>query len=190
MALRIYTRTGDDGTTGLIGGQRVGKDDPRVAAYGTVDELNALLGSARAEQPPAEVEAVLAAIQDQLFVLGSDLATPVDQAVRTAPIAAAQVEALEREIDRFEAELPRLTSFILPGGTRLAATLHQARAICRRAEREVVALSRRQELRGAALVYLNRLSDLLFVLARFANHRAGATEVRWNAPRSEGPAGR
>ena len=179
MALRIYTRTGDDGTTGLIGGQRVAKDNLRVAAYGTVDELNALLGVARAEAPPADLDQVLARIQDQLFVLGCGLATPPDKEAPTPRIETAGVETLERDIDRFEAELPPLSNFILPGGSRTAAALHHARTVCRRAERELVALGRLQEVGREALVYLNRLSDLLFVMARLANHRAGCAEILW-----------
>jgi cob(I)alamin adenosyltransferase len=185
--MRIYTRRGDDGTTGLFGGPRVGKDDLRVSAYGDVDELNSALGVARCdlqENPRlADLDAFCARLQSELFDLGAELATPdVEGAPRAVPQTKAEdVARLEREIDRLEAELPELRSFILPGGTRAAASLHLCRTICRRAERLTVALSRHAQLSAEALAYLNRLSDLLFVMARAANHRGGGGEVQWVA---------
>jgi cob(I)alamin adenosyltransferase len=189
MASQIYTRTGDKGETGLFGGERVGKDDLRVEAYGTVDELNAALGVARAQSPEPELDAILSALQTELFVLGADLATPEEKdrskgRIHIERIGAERTVRLETWIDRFEQELPPLTRFILPGGHPVAATLHLARTICRRAERCSVHLSRQESeaetLNLEILRYLNRLSDLLFVLARLANHRAGVSDVLWN----------
>jgi cob(I)alamin adenosyltransferase len=181
---RIYTRSGDTGDTGLFGGQRVSKDHPRIEAYGTVDELNAALGLARAQTPDAEMDALLAAVQRDLFTLGSDLATPDDASTRKGKIVIerltpADTERLEQEIDRYQERLPPLTAFILPGGSPLAAALHLARVVCRRAERRCVELSRQEAVNPGALRYLNRLSDLLFVLARAANHRQGVSDVLW-----------
>jgi cob(I)alamin adenosyltransferase len=175
---RIYTRTGDAGETGLIGGRRVPKDHPRVEAYGAVDELNAHLGAARAQARSREMAAVLGEIQHRLFDLGAELATPPARAV-PAGVRGEDVRALEQVIDRYQQRLPPLRAFILPGGTGLAASLHVARAVCRRAERRVVALSRVEPVRAEALQYLNRLSDLLFVLARAANRAARHPDVVW-----------
>lgn len=182
--MRIYTKTGDDGTTGLFGGARVAKDAARVEAYGTVDELNSVLGLARAENSDGELDALLKTIQDELFCLGSELACAPgkEQSLASAKIGAAESEALERAIDRAESELAPLKNFVLPGGTRCAATLHLARTVCRRAERRTLTAHAEQPVRGELVVYLNRLSDLLFVLARQANHRAGHADVAW-APR-------
>ncbi len=179
--MRIYTKTGDAGETGLFGGPRVPKDDARVDAYGEVDELNAALGAARARGLDPEIDAVLAAVQDQLFAVGAELATPAGARARAAvpPVDAAWVAALEAAIDRFQAELPPLRNFILPGGSAAGADLHLARAVCRRAERRVVSLHRREPVAPEVLPLLNRLSDFLFVAARLANHRAGAAEVAW-----------
>lgn len=191
MSLRIYTRTGDKGDTGLFGGERVRKDDARVEAYGTVDELNAVLGVACAQAEDPELRETIAAFQDSLFTVGADIATPMEAATqrgrvsieRTGPERA---EALEQLIDRFEAELPPLTRFILPGGGALAAALHLARVVCRRAERRCVTLAHLEEEEGRISLnpevvrYLNRLSDLLFVLARVANRRQGVEDVVWN----------
>ncbi|HSC91969.1 MAG TPA: cob(I)yrinic acid a,c-diamide adenosyltransferase [Gaiellaceae bacterium] len=168
---RIYTRTGDAGETALGDLSRVPKTHPRVEAYGAVDELNAQLGLALAAPLPAELADVLARVQNELFDLGADLARPGDEGLRVTP---AQVEALERDCDRFNAGLPTLKSFVLPGGTEGAARLHVARTVCRRAER--VAL-RVEDASPTTIVYLNRLSDLLFILARAAN--AGADEPLW-----------
>jgi len=173
---RIYTRTGDDGTTGLVDGSRRSKADPRLHVVGTVDETNAAIGLARLSAPPA-LEAALARIQNDLFDLGADLATPgaVEGALR---IIETQVIRLETEIDAATAVLAPLTSFILPGGTPCAAALHLARTICRRAERDAVAaVEAGEDLSPPALRYINRLSDLLFVLARLANADAG--DISW-----------
>ena len=181
--MRIYTRTGDAGDTGLFGGGRVGKDDPRVEAYGDVDELNAALGLARAVEMMPRIDETLVPIQRDLFSIGALLATPDREKMRQhldkARIDEGRVAELERAIDDGEAELEPLRAFIVPGGTPKAAALHVARTICRRAERRVVTLAREVELPAIVVVYLNRLSDLLFVLARVANRRAGAGEVTW-----------
>ena len=182
--MKIYTKTGDDGTTGLFGGARVAKTDLRVAAYGTVDELNAALGVTIAAGTDATWTERLTSLQRDLFVLGADLATPRGgaEASYLPRIEETHVTALERLIDELDATLPPLRNFILPGGTRLAAHLHWARTICRRAERATVALAHEQEIGERPLRYLNRLGDLLFVLARAANQEAGVSEMEW-APR-------
>jgi cob(I)alamin adenosyltransferase len=180
----IYTRTGDQGETGLFGGGRIGKDDPRVEAYGEVDELNASLGMARSSGLDPQLEALVAEIQAQLFTLGAVLATPSGTKAETY-IPQVRPEwslALERAIDEFDRELTPLQQFILPGGTPAASHLHLARTVCRRAERRVVSLSRAISIEPQLLVYLNRLSDLLFVMARVANHRAGVPDVPWSPP--------
>ena len=181
--MRIYTRTGDAGDTGLFGGGRVGKDDPRVEAYGDVDELNAVLGLARAVEMMPRIDETLVPIQRDLFSIGALLATPdrekMQQHLAKARIDEGRVTELERAIDDGEAELEPLRAFIVPGGTPKSAALHVARTVCRRAERRVVSLAREVELPEIVVIYLNRLSDLLFVLARVANHRAGAGEVTW-----------
>ena len=180
--MRIYTRTGDDGETGLFGGGRVGKDDPRVEAYGAVDEVNACLGIARAAGLPDDLERIAARLQEELFVLGADLATPPDTKARAAKVVRlpeGAAAALEPEIDRCEEGLPPLTTFILPGGSPAGAALHLARTVCRRAERRLVTLARAETVSPAAVPYLNRLSDLLFVMARAANARAGKAEQPW-----------
>ncbi|MGH7724473.1 MAG: cob(I)yrinic acid a,c-diamide adenosyltransferase [Candidatus Eiseniibacteriota bacterium] len=187
--MKIYTKTGDDGTTGLFGNARVPKDAPRVATYGTVDEANTILGLALASGAPPELATVLLDLQARLFDLGADLATP--RGGRPDPsylvrIAESHVEDLERLIDRFEADLPPLTNFIIPGGVPTAAHLHHARAVVRRAERHLVALGREEDIGPAALRFLNRLSDLLFVLARWANRAAGVPDVPWT-PRANEP---
>lgn len=178
---RIYTKTGDEGETGLGDGTRVGKDHPRVAAYGAVDELNALLGMVAAQYPQWEERPFLVSIQNDLFDVGADLCVPISagdppsQRLRVAP---EQVTRLEKEIDRLNEGLKPLTSFILPGGSPLAAWLHLARTVCRRAERDVVELCRNEKINPQSLIYLNRLSDLLFVMARSANQYGGA-DVLW-----------
>lgn len=183
--MKIYTKTGDDGHTGLFGGERVQKDDDRVEAYGSVDETNACLGVARATGLSPDVDAALERIQAQLFVLGAELATPADHRsrLRLPLLDSADVAALEQHIDRLEAELPALTSFVLPAGTPAASALHLARTVCRRAERRAVAVQGSAELRAEIVIYLNRLSDLLFVMARYQNHVAGVADVAW-APRA------
>jgi cob(I)alamin adenosyltransferase len=180
--MKIYTKTGDTGETGLIDGSRVPKDHARVAAYGDVDELNAALGVVRTHAEDPALDALLAAVQRDLFALGAQLADPKERIAERkakAAISAGRVRALERAIDRREAELPALRAFILPGGSRLGAFLHLARTVCRRAERSVVQLARGERVDPALIVYLNRLSDLLFVLARHASHRLGQPEDRW-----------
>lgn len=181
--MKIYTKTGDAGLTGLFGGGRVGKDHPRVEAYGDVDELNATLGLARATEPMPRIDEVLAPIQRDLFAIGALLATPdrdkMRQHLEKARIDDERIAQLERAIDDADEELEPLRSFILPGGTVKAAALHVARTVCRRAERRVVHLQGDEAIPQVVVVYLNRLSDLLFTLARLANRRAGTSEVTW-----------
>ena len=184
MATRIYTKTGDDGTTGLFGGERVRKDTLRIEAYGTVDELNSLIGAVRGEpQVPADVDEILGTIQEQLFVLGADLATPErkeGQNFSIPRVMSDDLVCLESAIDKFEESLPPLKHFILPGGTPAGALLHVARTVARRGERLVVALFYQEpEIGELPMQYLNRLSDLLFVLARSANNQAGVREAEW-----------
>ncbi len=179
--MKIYTKTGDRGETGVFGGPRLRKDHPRIEAYGTVDELNAVLGAACCEQAPPDIVELLQTIQNDLFDLGAELATPDSKKSGVPRIASEQITALETAIDRYEDELPPLKEFILPGGTPAAATLHLARTVCRRAERRAVSLS--AEVDGSvspqAMIFLNRLSDLLFVLARAANAQAKQPDVIW-----------
>jgi cob(I)alamin adenosyltransferase len=179
--MKIYTKTGDSGETGLLAGPRIWKDDPRIEAYGTVDELNASLGWARTVAAAVEIDALLARIQHQLFSLGAELATPDPVKRGTDLIGPSQIDELERAIDSWDGRLPPLREFVLPGGSPTAAALHVARGICRRAERRVITLRRIPESRVGPLpvVYLNRLSDLLFVLARAANQLAGCGDVLW-----------
>jgi cob(I)alamin adenosyltransferase len=179
----IYTKTGDGGETSFFGGGRVPKDDIRVAAYGSVDELNSALGVAIATGPGGFELELLERVQSDLLAIGGRLASPdpekVAKALDRAPVTDERVADLEAAIDRAEQELPALTQFLLPGGTLKAAQLHVARTACRRAERHVVALSHQASLAPEILRYLNRLSDLLFVLARLANLRTGATDRTW-----------
>ncbi len=183
---RIYTRVGDDGTTGLFGGGRVRKDDLRVSAYGDIDELNSALGVARialADPRVADLELFLSSLQSALFDLGAELATP-DPDNAPYPVPRARKEdatKLEQEIDRLTAELPPMKTFILPAGTMAAAQLHVCRTICRRAERTIVQLAEHGPVSAEALAYINRLSDLLFTMARAANLRFGVAEVPWVA---------
>jgi cob(I)alamin adenosyltransferase len=181
--MRIYTRTGDTGQTGLFGGGRVAKDHVRVEAYGEVDELNSAIGVARSTVPAELFDAELEAVQRDLFALGGHLATPdpakVRAALEKAELSAARIAGFEGAMDAADQELPPLRAFILPAGTAKAAALHLARTVCRRAERAVVGLARESEVPELFLVYLNRLSDYLFTLARLANHRAGRGEVTW-----------
>jgi len=194
---RLYTRTGDDGTTGLVGGSRIAKSAPRIDVYGTVDELSSAIGVARAALHPSleaharagRLDAWLAWTQDALFNLGSDLATPVERRTAEAPaVGPGDVAALERAIDEAQQDLTPLTYFVHPGGCLAGAHLHLARTVCRRAERLAVALTERDEvLPPEALRYLNRLSDALFVWARWINEGLQIPEHRWN-PNSEPPA--
>jgi cob(I)alamin adenosyltransferase len=181
--MKLYTKTGDDGETGLWGGLRVSKDTIRVHAYGTVDECNAALGVARACGSVNTLDNYLQAIQNQLFVVGSDLATPGD-AANIPRVTSTEVAFLEHAIDTLEESLPPLTQFILPGGSMVAAQLHMARTICRRAERYVVTLAREEACNVVIGIYLNRLSDFLFVAARAANHAASIPDVPWVSPRA------
>jgi cob(I)alamin adenosyltransferase len=181
--MKIYTKTGDSGSTGLFGGGRVPKDDIRVEAYGDVDELNAVIGMARSIEMMPRIDEVLVPIQRDLFAIGALLATPdrdkMALHLEKARINEGRIAELEHAIDDGDAELEPLKAFIIPGGTPKAAALHVARTVCRRAERHVVRLQHEVELPSLAVVYLNRLSDLLFTLARVANRRAGAGEVTW-----------
>ena len=181
--MKIYTRTGDEGDTALFGGGRVDKDHPRVEAYGDVDELNAALGLARSIEMVPRIDEVLVPVQRDLFAIGALLATPDHEKMKEQLIKARideqRIAELERSIDQCEQELEPLRSFIIPGGTPKAAALHVARTVCRRAERRVVSLAHDVELPALVIIYLNRLSDLLFMLARVANRRAGAGEVTW-----------
>lgn len=181
---RIYTRTGDAGETGLFGGGRVRKDDLRVTAYGTVDELNAVLGVAHTAfaamgTPPVELDAFVVRVQHQLFNLGAELATPRPADFGTNIVADADVVWLEQAIDAWEADLSPLKTFILPGGSAAAAHLHWARTVSRRAERLIVRLAASEPIRGEVIRYINRLSDALFIAARAANRLAGVTDVEW-----------
>jgi cob(I)alamin adenosyltransferase len=184
--MKIYTRTGDDGTTGLFGGGRRSKADARVEAYGTVDEANASIGVARAAALPPEVDAVLADVQRDLFTIGAELAcVPGSEAkLKMTLIDEADAQRLERAIDDAEEGLTPLRSFVLPGGSQGAAALHVARCVSRRAERRVIVLAADGSVRHEIIVYLNRLSDLLFTLARRTNHVAGVPDVPWHPAKS------
>ena len=181
--MKIYTKTGDRGDTGLFGGGRVAKSHPRVDAYGEVDELNAAIGLVRAIEPMPRIDEVLVPIQRDLFAIGALLATPdldkMRQHLEKARVDASRIAQLEQAIDDADRELEPLRSFIIPGGSPKAASLHLARTVCRRAERRVVALTQSEEIPELAIHYLNRLSDLLFTLARLAAKRAGIGEVTW-----------
>jgi cob(I)alamin adenosyltransferase len=181
--MKIYTKTGDAGDTGLFGGGRVPKSHPRVEAYGDVDELNAMLGLVRAMDSLPRIDDVLVPIQRDLFAIGALLATPdrekMRQHLEKARVDEARITELEQAIDAGDDELEPLRSFIIPGGTAKAAALHVARTVCRRAERRVVELGADTEIPAVVVIYLNRLSDLLFTLARVANHRANANEATW-----------
>ena len=178
--MKIYTKTGDKGETSLFGGKRVPKDDPRIEAYGTVDELNSVIGTARSFNENKILDLVLAEIQNQLFVLGADLATPLD--VKNPSIKRITIKdftSLEGIIDDFESKIGPVNSFILPGGSQAASFLHNARTVCRRAERLVASLRKKEEASEETLIFLNRLSDLLFVLARYVNKISGVKDVPW-----------
>lgn len=179
--MKIYTKTGDGGETGLVDGSRIRKDHARVAAFGDVDELNAGIGVARTHADE-DLSQLLDGVQCDLFAIGAQIADPRAQVAsrrEKAALAAGRIVDVERAIDAREAQMPPLSAFILPGGTPLAASLHVARTVCRRAERSVLALGRTDPVDPLILVYLNRLSDLLFVLARHANHVAGRPEPKW-----------
>jgi cob(I)alamin adenosyltransferase len=182
--MKIYTKTGDAGETGLFAGPRVRKDDVRIEAYGTVDELNAILGLARCEPLPAEVETTLQRVQSELFSVGAELATPEPEKHGTALIGDSHATALEQAIDPMESRLPPLRNFILPAGSRGASLIHVARGVCRRAERRVVTLAHApgSQVSDGLVRYLNRLGDYLFVAARFANLHSGGSETAWQKP--------
>jgi cob(I)alamin adenosyltransferase len=178
--MRIYTKTGDKGNTSLFGGKRTTKASPRIETYGTVDELNSGLGIARALNPQLDLDEIIARLQNDLFVLGADLATPSGtRSSNVQRIQSDQITYLEETIDRLDSHLQPLSTFVLPGGSQLASQLHLARTICRRAERFVVKLSRKEKVGPLCVIYLNRLSDLLFVMARYANHLEGRQETPW-----------
>lgn len=179
--MKIYTKTGDDGTTGLLGPGRVAKDSPRIEAYGSVDELNAALGVARALGLDGDADSKLARVQDDLFAVGAALADPSLDGRFHSVVRSDRIERLEDEIDALESELAPLTQFILPGGCPGGAQLHFARTVCRRAERCAITLSHvdGEDVPRELVIYLNRLSDHLFVLARAVNARAGVTDVPW-----------
>src|SRR5215211_6443174 len=183
MPMKIYTRTGDQGDTGLFGGGRVPKDHPRVAAYGDIDELNSTIGLVRASAEAGFYDELLESIQRDLFSIGGHLATPdperVAKALEKAALSPARVSEFEQVMDEAERELAPLRAFVLPAGSAKAAALHMGRTVCRRAERSVVHLSQSNDVPELFIVYLNRLSDLLFTLARLANHRGGLNDVTW-----------
>jgi cob(I)alamin adenosyltransferase len=180
--VKIYTKTGDSGMTGLLGAGRYAKDEPRIEAYGTVDELNATIGIARSEGPDPESDLMLARVQNDLFSVGSALADPNPEGHFHGAVSPDLAAQLEVWIDQLESELSPLTQFILPGGCRAGASIHLARTVCRRAERLVVGLGRRADeaVPTPLIIYLNRLSDFLFVLARIVNKRAGVADIPWS----------
>lgn len=181
--MKIYTRRGDQGETSLLGNKSVSKSDTRIRAYGTIDELNAVLGIARTEQLSEACDKILSRLQNQLFDLGAELASPDPESAGTAILQAEDIAQQEAIIDELEKGLEPLTAFILPGGTKAAATVHLARCICRRAEREIVELAGDASVRQIVLEFVNRTSDLLFVLARAVNSEAGTVDVPWSKDR-------
>lgn len=183
--MKIYTKTGDTGNTALFGGGRVHKDDSRVEAYGQVDELNSVLGMARAEGL-GSLDGFMQSLQEQLFTVGSVLATPRDSkaAAMIPHLKNEWVTAMEEAIDSYDLEMAPLTTFILPGGSKASAALHLARTVCRRAERRVVTLHREGTVEVEIVTYLNRLSDLLFAMARYVNFKSGVADVKWLPPKS------
>jgi len=177
--MKIYTKRGDSGETSLFGGRRVPKNNLRIEAYGTVDELNSLAGQARSGKPHQKVAGILRTIQNQLFVLGADLATPPGSKTKIERISTRDVAQAETFIDELQEELPALKNFILPGGSPSAATIHVARTVCRRAERRCIELHKEDDISPEIPQFLNRLSDLLFVLARYENKKADISEEAW-----------
>jgi cob(I)alamin adenosyltransferase len=182
--MKIYTKTGDTGETGLLGGIRVRKYDERIEVYGTIDELNSALGLARCDTGDSQLDDLLRSFQDELFTLGAELSAANPDKVGLRVIGPQEIARLEQAIDAHDAQLPMLKEFVLPGGNRLAAELHLARTVCRRAERLAVHLHdlHPARVRVEIIMYLNRLSDLLFVLARYANHVAGVADIPWRKP--------
>jgi cob(I)alamin adenosyltransferase len=178
--MKIYTKTGDDGTTGLYGGERVRKDSPRVECYGTVDELNSTLGIVNSEITTDSVKQLIYQIQNRLFTIGGEIATPSSKRdINKVRLVDDDILLLENSIDKYEEKLEPLKQFILPGGTKGASLLHFARSVCRRAERLVTSLSKNEDVSNLILIYLNRLSDLLFVLARFENNVNQLPDIPW-----------
>jgi len=180
--MKIYTKTGDKGETLLFGGKRVPKNNLRINAYGTVDELNSFIGSAISEIKSLELISILKSIQNDLFTIGGNLASPIENEIKKITLPSVEdnfISRLENIIDKYESKLPELKNFILPGGIKSASALHIARSVCRRAEREVVTLNEKEIINAKIIVYLNRLSDLLFVLARFENLQNGSSEQIW-----------
>lgn len=182
--MKIYTKKGDQGNTSLFGGDRVPKSSARIEAYGTVDELNSWIGLVLSNSLSKKSTETLPAIQDHLFVLGADLATPPDAKTRIKRINESHIQYLEEQIDEMQEELPELKNFVLPGGARAGAHLHVARTVCRRAERAVVKCRTQEDISELAIIYLNRLSDFLFVAARFENKHAGTKETTWKPDKS------
>ena len=181
--MKIYTKTGDDGTTGLFGGRRVAKYSLRIDAYGTVDELNAVIGIALTHEMPSQIQEHLTILSSLLFTVGSDLATPQDASVKSSVPSVTEdyVAQLEKWIDSYEEQLPALKNFILPGGSPAGAHLHLARTVCRRAERAIVALKQEEDINPTVLRFINRLSDYFFVAARYANAKLGFEDIEWKA---------
>lgn len=180
--MKIYTKTGDKGKTSLFGGKRVWKDDLRIKAYGTVDELNSIIGVSITEMKQKELKKILGGIQHELFNIGSDLASPNYKSSKNfdiPKISNENIKKIELYIDKFDTKLPVLKNFILPSGLKGAAILHQARTVCRRAEREIITLSKIEKVNQEIIIYLNRLSDLLFVLARFENFSSKHPDIEW-----------
>ena len=177
--MKIYTKTGDDGSTGLFAGQRVKKDDARIEAYGTVDELNSIIGLAVSTIQSQKINAMLRQVQDDLFKIGAELATPDPSKLTLPMISDESIGFLERHIDDLELSLPPLKTFVLPGGSHAAASTHLARTVCRRAERRVIALDQQATISNRVVVYLNRLSDLLFVVARTLNAQSNIEDIPW-----------
>ena len=182
--MKIYTKTGDDGTTGLQGGRRISKSDLRIISYGTVDEINAVLGIVLSNKIDDDIRELIIKIQNELFVVGSDLSNPDLESTENR-VSSDMVEFLEHKIDQFNENLDPLTNFILPGGDNLASFIHLARAVARRAETKVVALSEKEEINKNCEKYLNRLSDLLFVLARTINKRTNNVDVLWKSSKKD-----
>jgi len=180
---KIYTRTGDKGETGLFSSVRISKDSPRVRAYGDIDELNSVLGLVRASSKNEEMEVILERLQKELFAAGADLASPADESHNVPRVTEEMITGLEKTIDALEERLPRLNVFILPGGGETGARLHFARAVTRRAERDIIALSKIERVNSNLIPYFNRLSDLMFVMARSVNHREGHSEIEWHRSR-------
>ena len=182
---KIYTKTGDDGTSGLIGGTRVEKFDQRLEAYGTVDELNSWIGLILSGEPEDQIQAVLKLVQNKLFDIGSHLATDFKKTNSNLPACTEEdIRTLEEEIDRMQSELPDLKNFILPGGSALSSYAHLARTVCRRSERRINQINTNENVQKNVLVFINRLSDYLFVLARYINYKSGIGETIWNRSKS------